>query len=196
MKKPVLGIDCDDVLNNLITKWLELYNHDYNDNLTKTDVTDWNTSKFVKPECGKKIFDYLLTDGLFDRMVTPPPFAVETTKFLVNHFEVYIVSSCMPETFLPKVNFIKQYYPHINPNNFIACHDKYLINADYLIDDYHENLRNFRGNKILMNAPYNQNIDFEDEVIRVNNWVDIYQWFRQEVEDIKKNLSLAVEIRF
>lgn len=188
--KPIILTDLDQTLSGDFHQiWLDLYNKDYGDNMTENDISTWDLHTIVKPECGEKIFDYLKMDGLFDEMVSPMEDSVAITKFLTNYFEIFVVSSCIPETVVPKAKFLKKHFLHIPEKHFIPCSHKFLIKGDYLIDDYHENLRYFDGNKILMNAPYNQNIDFENEVVRVNNWLDIYSYFLGEIENIKKNLS-------
>jgi hypothetical protein len=58
-----------------LKRWIWLYNYDYSDSLDYLDVDEWDVSKFVKPECGKKIFDYLLYKDLYDH-VSPIPDAV------------------------------------------------------------------------------------------------------------------------
>ena len=60
MKAPkILAFDIDGVLADLHTAWLDEYNKDFDDNLTISYITQWEMDKFVKPECGKKIFNYL-----------------------------------------------------------------------------------------------------------------------------------------
>lgn len=49
-----IGIDLDNVLNNLNQEWIKLYNNDYDDNLAIEDIKDWNLHKYVK--CGKGIY--------------------------------------------------------------------------------------------------------------------------------------------
>ena len=57
----IIGVDCDNVLNNLTESVLKVYNEDYNDDLTPDDITDYYIENFVKPEC-KDNFYKLFTD--------------------------------------------------------------------------------------------------------------------------------------
>lgn len=59
MNNKIFAVDVDDVCLDLNSVWLEDYNQVYNDNLKTEDITDWIITKFVKPECGNKIFDLL-----------------------------------------------------------------------------------------------------------------------------------------
>ena len=56
MGRKSIGIDLDQVLNNLNKKWFHAYNKKYNDNITIESVTAWDMLKFVKPECGTDIY--------------------------------------------------------------------------------------------------------------------------------------------
>ena len=49
MGRKSIGIDLDQVLNNLNKKWFQVYNEKYNDNITMESVTAWDMLKFVKP---------------------------------------------------------------------------------------------------------------------------------------------------
>jgi len=62
----VIACDVDDVACDLVTEWIRLYNRDYFDTLSTPDITEWNIVKFVKPECGDKIYDYLDNPSLYD----------------------------------------------------------------------------------------------------------------------------------
>ena len=59
MTKLTVAVDVDDVCADLLTEWLYRYNLEYEDNLTVADVDRWDLSEQVKPECGKKIYNYL-----------------------------------------------------------------------------------------------------------------------------------------
>ena len=58
-----IGIDLDSTLNNLDKVWLDRYNNDYNDNIK--EWSQWDMEKIVKPECGKKIYNYLHEKNFF-----------------------------------------------------------------------------------------------------------------------------------
>ena len=81
--KKILALDIDSVLADLMPVWVERYNIDYNDNLTVKKIKDWDMSRFVKPECGKKIFDYLNDPNLYD-YVNPIENAWEGVNALKN----------------------------------------------------------------------------------------------------------------
>ena len=51
-------IDIDGVVNNLPETVIDVYNEDYNDNLTINDITKYNIENFVKPEAKENFYKY------------------------------------------------------------------------------------------------------------------------------------------
>lgn len=43
-----IGVDCDNVINNLVESIINVYNKDYNDNLSVADITTYNMRQFLK----------------------------------------------------------------------------------------------------------------------------------------------------
>ena len=56
----IIGIDCDNVLNNLTEELIKLYNVDANDSLILSDIKRYRIDDFVIPEYKDKIKDYFL----------------------------------------------------------------------------------------------------------------------------------------
>jgi 5'(3')-deoxyribonucleotidase len=179
IKRGKIGIDLDDVLNDLLTEWLRLYNIQYNDTLLYNDFCkEWNLINNIKPECGDKIYEILSIKGLFYNLNVKDINSIEIIKELSKYHDIFIITAYTSEHCIDKTRFIQKYYPFINLNNIIFCNYKYLINVDYLIDDYYANFDNFKGKKILYNAPYNQH--YKNIDIRVNDWNDIKKYFIEE----------------
>jgi 5'(3')-deoxyribonucleotidase len=86
-----IAIDLDDTLSLLGIDWIKAYNDMYGDTLQHEDITDWAIDTFVKPECGKAIYD-LLTPHLF-RTAEVRPFAQEVTKWLSEFYDIKIVTA-------------------------------------------------------------------------------------------------------
>ena len=187
-KKQIIFLDIDETINNLKEVWVDLYNKKYNDNLIVENITDFNISKFVKPEAKEDIFVMLDTPGLFNKMLVPPKGAIEVTELLSQYYDIYPLSACTyPRNYVEKIEYVEKYFPHIQIKNFIACLNKSLVKGDYMIDDYHENLRYFDGNRILMNKSHNLFVDnLPENVNRVNNWEDILMYFALQNDDILK----------
>ena len=185
-KRFTLGIDLDSTLNTLDKDWIAIYNQDYSDNLTREDMIRWEIDTYVKPECNKKIYDYLLKANFFKNLGVQM-FAQEVTKRLLEIFDIYIVTAYHPKTCYDKCEWIKEHFPHIPVENVIFCNNKGLIHTDVLIDDgghnllaYHKN--NKSGFTIVFDAPWNRYLGHQ--FVRADNWIDIeeylYEW-RNEV---------------
>jgi 5'(3')-deoxyribonucleotidase len=178
-----IGVDLDSTLNNLEEVWLARYNADYGDALTVKDMSNWDVTTYVKPECGKKMYDYLKEPGFF-RNLDIKPMAKPVMEYLWNHFEVYIVSSSHPKVVGDKWDWIEHYLPFIPAKNFVPLHEKDLFKMDYLIDDGPHNIEAFSGTGILMDAAYNQHL--KERYVRCYNWRDVFSYFQKVVERQKR----------
>lgn len=180
MTKRTIGIDMDSVLNNLIEHWLSIYNRDFQDTLTPNDITSWDIHKYVKPECGIKIYDYLLQPGFF-RNISVQPFAQDVTLWLSQHYDLYIVSSADWRVCRDKGDWLQQWFPWINSKNYIFCTNKHLVVTDYLIDDYGKNLEGFKGTPLLFDSHHNQT---EDRFPRLKGWLEVKKYFENELAKV------------
>lgn len=145
----VLGIDIDGVLCDLHAPWLRMYNEEYDDTLSKSAITAWDLSKFVKPECGKRIFDYLdRADALYD---AAPPIAGAlgaVERIRKEGFQVYFVTSCdgygsfdAKKDWLVHNGFCET--PDEAHKYTIAAFSKAMVATDILIDDRDKNCQEF-----------------------------------------------------
>lgn len=180
MSKRKLGVDLDSTLNNLAEVWLERYNKDYNDNLTQWDC--WNVVECVKPECGKKILDYLHEKDFFLNLGVRDN-AIDVLDYLSKYFEIYIVTAYSPDVCSDKAMWLKKHFPFIKQENIIFINDKSLLHLDFLIDDGPHNIEDFKyGLPIVYDMSYNEYLEDYNVFPRVKNWLEIKQWFRDEIE--------------
>jgi len=170
-----IGIDMDDVLNCLVDEWiLNVYNREYNDSLTMKDVNDWDITKYIKAECGNKVYDILLRPNFFEHLLVKE-YAQEVTKRFSEKYELYIITAYSPQTVVNKVNWLAKYFPHIDPKRIIFCNTKGLIKVDYLIDDGLHNITDYINNggkgPIIFDRPWNRKACIS--IPRVKNWLEI-----------------------
>lgn len=172
-------VDVDGVCADLHTEWLRRYNRKYNDRLAYTDVKSWGIHEYVKPECGKKIFDILEEPDLY--ACTPIiSGALEGVKALRDWGHRVVFVTAYFNT--PKVEWLHNNgflveYPY-NDGRWNTCTDVAMLNdkqllahcADAIIDDRPENLTGFK-NPILFNQPWNQ--DYKGE--RAYGWGGVLQ---------------------
>lgn len=173
-----IGIDLDDVCNDLVFKWIECYNADYNDTLSIEDVKSWDIADYTK--IGKDFYKYLGNERLF-KMLSINDGAANIIEKLCEQHEVYIVTanaSYNTGVCDDKVNFIKKFMPFFPIKNIIFINNKSLLDLDVLIDDGLHNFEGFKGIKIVFNRPWNR-IQFGD--------YRMYNWDEEILDMINKN---------
>lgn len=182
--RKVLAIDQDYVVAKLLSKWLDHYNKDYNDNLTVDDLVDWDVSLSVKPECGDKIYDYLSLHKFY-RDLEVVENSQETIKELSKHYDIFFVTDAMFNrmSFKSKFDWLREHFPFIPKDNIVFCGNKSIIKADYLIDDGLHNLEGFQGHGILFDAPYNRK---DQRFFRGKDWGHIGDVLINKPQEIEK----------
>ena len=177
-----IAIDLDDTLSYFVEEWLEAYNEVYNDHLTKDKITEWNIAKFTKPDCNSKIYEMLTWDEIFLRAKVREN-AVEVTKWLGDYYDLYIVTAYNYQTARAKTEWVIENLPHIDYRRVVFCNDKFIIDADYLIDDKDKNCVEFQGKSLLfgINNPWNDyyknQLNYNSSLIKVANWNDVFNYF-------------------
>lgn len=174
-----LLIDLDDTLSDLVSKWLSVYNEEFNDNLCKEDIKSWEIVSYVKPEAVEKFFKYLQEPTFFES-VDVKPYAQEVTERLVKRYELFVVTAYCPEACLAKCKWLRNNFPHIPEQNIVFCRDKGIIKADFMIDDGIHNIEDFKktnphGLPIVFDAPWNRYVG--GKYIRAKDWIEVEEWF-------------------
>lgn len=153
--------DVDGVVADLHAEWLRRYNADYGDTLTLDRILAWDMRRFVRPECGARIYDYLHQPDLYDAVPVVPGAAegVEELRSM-GHRVVFTTACAGPVMASAKAEWLFRHRLLPMPyqagmHDLIIVQDKGLAVGDLLIDDYPGNLRAFNGRGILYAAPYN-----------------------------------------
>jgi 5'-nucleotidase len=171
-----IGIDMDDVINNLVDVWLDCYNKDYLDNLSIEDIRGWDIDNYTK--IGHDIYKYLGDEKLFKSLDIKDDASTIIEELLRNN-EVYIVTanaSYNKGVCDDKVNFVKKYLPFFPVKNIIFINNKSLMDLDILIDDGVHNLETFKGIKLLFDRPWNRDCDKFD---RASDWIDVFNYIKE-----------------
>lgn len=169
-------VDMDDVLVNLLDEWLiHLNNYKGVKPKTKEDIVNWNLRLAYPTLTDSQIFGCLSDPEFWDR-VQPVAGAYKYLKLLKEEgHEIFVATSSFPISFYYKTEkCLFKHFDFITSNAVMCINNKYLLNGDILFDDYHENLRKFKGIKILRNKPYNQDCDKECYHFRVDTWEEFY----------------------
>jgi 5'(3')-deoxyribonucleotidase len=185
----IVGLDVDDVLLDLTTVWLEEYNREYDDSLDKSRLHTWDLYKYVKPECGKRIYGFL-SPGLYDR-VQPFPGAVEFVQAIrdMGHEPRYITACGDPKKTakvaafaLAKTQCLHRHGIKERSEILIAKRDKSRAPVDMLIDDRIDNVESFRnGLGVLFTQPWNRS-SFLTRARHYADCLDLIERYAKHVE--------------
>ena len=159
----IVGLDVDDVLLDLVPRWLEEYNEQYDDNLKPSDITAWEFYQFTKPECGKRIYSFL-RPTMYDH-VEPIPGAAEFVQDIRDrgHTPRYITACGDPKNHVlhrafavAKWNALIRHGIAQDGELLLPGRDKARAPVDMLIDDRAHNVTEFRnGLGVLFTQPWN-----------------------------------------
>jgi 5'-nucleotidase len=176
-EKPIIAMDVDDICAQLMVEWLARYNKDYGDNLKIKDITDWDISRFVKPECGNRIFRYLQDPSLYDN-VKPTEGAVEGVAELRKlGYRIFFVTSSPLETPNRKYYWLKDNGFKPVEKDYVELRDKSVLLMDYMFDDRYDNAANFSGTAFLLTRPWNKKYYYGN---RVSNWKEFLDKIKGE----------------
>lgn len=160
MKVYKVGIDLDEVLWRLVDAWLERYNKIANEHVQAEDITEYYLDGFVKsPET---LYYILEMSDFWDHVELYEPEATTAAlNKLLNdkRFEVYIVSATGTKVATAKFRRVFELLPMLKDENIILTNNKSIVDVDFMIDDYEENLKGMvyaGGIPILINRPHNR----------------------------------------
>ena len=160
MRKLRILVDMDQVLNNLLERWVEYLNERYNASASAEDIHIWDLTCvypwLTKEEVDRPLGEDALWEGLSTR-----PHSVETMKRMIDDgHEVYVVTAASVHQTVPaKVDWLLKNYPCLTWDNVVITGRKQIISGDVLIDDAVHNLENGPYLKLLMDCPNNQGYD-------------------------------------
>jgi 5'(3')-deoxyribonucleotidase len=134
----IVVVDLDETVVDLFTPWLAMYNKEWDDSLTPSDVLSYAIHEHVKPDCGHRIYDYLNLPGLFSEGVQALPGAVNALQTLVNEgHQVIIATAAFNKETHPaeKQEWCRQNLPFIPTFDVHVVEEKWRIPGDVFIDD-------------------------------------------------------------
>ena len=165
-KDLVFAVDVDEVLRALVPGMIELYNKACSTNLKFEDVTEFKTE--ISFPLIEKMFNVPSSYFFFqkhghDLFSNAPalPNIKEALDILRKQGKIVIVT--YQKSLVNKIDCLEWLDKHqIYYDDICFLKDKTLLHADYLIDDNHWNFQgSYVTNGILINAPYNKNIDLK-----------------------------------
>lgn len=174
--------DVDEVVFDLLTPWLAIYNKIYKDSLTKDDITHYNLIENIKPECGNSIFDILYYNhsSIYKdiKIIPGAKEGIQEIKKLG-----YKVVFCTSGVMLSKIEALARHGLLDNnniknimwPEDVIIAKNKHLVNG-ILIDDYHKNLNK---NDILFKRNWSDPNYHKGDV--ANSWDEVVNILRNRI---------------
>ncbi len=180
----IIVTDMDDVLVDLLPIWIKCLNERYNKSVRYEDITEWRMKVAYPDLTDKQLYGILNEEHLWQQ-VKPKGTSVEDVKMLVSKgYKVYVCTASHYKTVSNKMTHALFPYFDFDYRDIIVCHDKHLVQCDYLIDDNPENLKHSSAVTFLMDAPYNQTADERYYDFRVTSLSDMYNIIK-ELEALK-----------
>lgn len=167
----VIFVDMDEVIADTFGAHIELYNRDFNDQLTAAMCEGSEVWQNVPAERQASVRKHARVPGFF-RNLRPIANSQKVLKKLSQKSDLYIASAAMqfPNSLEEKSEWLDEHFPFIHWKKRILCGDKHILKGDVLIDDRSYNLENFEGRTLLFTSPHNINTNgFE----RVNSWTEV-----------------------
>lgn len=180
--KPILLVDVDDTIEDLLGAWCAELNRKHSLSVKKESITNWEIADFFPTLTRKQVFAPLHTASFWNT-VKPRPDAVKYLKLLYDEgYNIYLCTSTDYRNIRAKYEkIIKRYFPYISWDNVIITNNKQMIKADFLIDDGVHNLENGDYKKILISCPHNKSYDARGNgMYRANDWQDVYRIIHAE----------------
>jgi len=171
-------LDVDDVILDLVPNWLRLYNKDFNDNLTTEQVTEWNITKFIKPEAKQSIYKYVHGGEVF-RTAQPIKGAIKSILQIISWQNNRIVYVTAGDPMDAKYNWLCKHKILFRREDFVTAFDKSLIRGFSILDDKYENVVGFKGKQYLFDRPWNRHYNAPN---RIYDWKEYMTQLRKDLE--------------
>lgn len=171
----VIISDIDGCINDLVDKTLSMYNSETGKNIKLDDITAYNFYDCLPKEDADGIIRLFERKELWDSLslVNDAQWGLKT--LIKSGHRVYLTTATHPCNFAYKVDWIKKYFPFINPDNIIRIMDKSLIQADIIVDDCLDHLISSVWHRIVIDHPWNRNDikDYTYDIHRATNFRDV-----------------------
>ena len=175
MTKERIAIDMDEVMTDSIGRFIELYQQEFNEDLSALRKPGNTLRNTVPPDRLEKVLRYPHQKGFFKDLPIKDG-CQDVIRQLQEKYEIYVVTAAMEFElcFTDKFDWLKQHLPFIPWTHLVFCGDKSIIGTEYLIDDAERNLKTFTGTPLVFTAPHNAHLQ---EYTRFDNWQDVADYF-------------------
>ncbi|WP_421945580.1 5' nucleotidase, NT5C type [Pedobacter sp.] len=165
-----IAIDMDEVIADVIPKFIKLYNRDFGVPLDLVIEPGNEVFMQIPEDVNQKWHEYINEPGFF-RDLDVIKDSQEVIRALQEKYDVYIVSAAMEfrNSLVDKYDWLAEHFPFLDWQHIMFCGNK-IVEVDVLIDDRIKNFVNCKGRPLLYTSPHNLLIT---EYERVNSWKDI-----------------------
>lgn len=190
MGNPLIAVDVDGVIADLMTPWLYRVNETFGTRIIEPDVHKWDWWDLVRgAKSPRDVYHFINDPAIYDE-VKPYPGAVNFVRDLRKIGEVVFVTSAAEGTEGRKFKWLCDLglFPS-GPDpllSYIEARNKRLIATRYLIDDHTVNTATALGTGITLARPWNVG-----GVNRYETYEDILQFIVEDQENPWKGLELA-----
>lgn len=187
MNKTIL-IDLDITLFNTDEMWFKWLDErgvcsrlSLIDDQINSEVSYDISKYFTLPE-DVKPFDFWSEGTTYEDCQIHPHAVDVITQLYKAGFKIIFCTYCMQcgVQFENKSARIAKEFSHID-YSFVATKDKGVVKCDYFIDDRHSFINQTDAKGILYSSPYEQDEPLTKEVITIESWLDIEQYFIDEI---------------
>lgn len=169
----IIAIDLDNVLNNYVFSVIDKVNIIKDTSYTIEDMVEYNVCNCLNLDVTE--LHQITQNSSFLNELQPIQHCYPYLEELNNLSTIYIVTARTCYEMLDVYKWVQNNFPFLQENQIIRCCNKELINADILIDDCLQNIINFPRGRILLDYPYNKDIDDKEFLIhRVCNWTECF----------------------
>ena len=180
MKQLRILVDVDEVLNNLLDRWVDYLNDRYNENANAQQLRVWSLRGIFPHLTEEEVNRPLFEDALWESLSPRPDSMVYLKRLIDDGHDVWIVTASVYQTVPVKMDWLFRHYPYLSWDKVILTRKKQLIRADVLIDDGVHNLEGGEYLKILYDSPNNRQYDAESNgMIRVYSLKEAYHVINQ-----------------
>lgn len=179
----VILVDVDDTILDLLSPWLEWYNEKYDDSVTRDHIVDWDLTKFVKPECGREIYDFLHLEDCYDRCRPLEKALLGVNGLRMLGYRIVFLTAANYHQmgnkllWLEKHKFLTLDYGTTS-RDYIIAHDKSLVHGFGLVDDGAHNLINSPvPHRVMFSSQHNAG-EHTFPHFRADNWDEVYSYFK------------------
>lgn len=180
MHQPRVLLDCDGILADFHSMYLQVIYLLTNVVLKVDDITDWDILGLIgKTNQEEKIRNYI-EDNKLCYNIDPLPGAIDAVAKLQQNSEVVIVTAPMNTSTWcsERLNWLKKHFS-INKYKVILATSKHYISGDFFIDDNLDNCKKWSdendGQAILWDRPWNRkNRIHMNNIAIAHNWDEVF----------------------